>query len=384
MLKLLADSGADLNKVPYDGATALIIAAKQDFYEIAEYLVQKNADLNIRDASKVTAVHYAAAYNNFDVMDMLIYYGADMELPDSKGNTPIISASYNNCYEAAELLIQSGAFIDTFDNNGNTALMVAVQQQNIDIVNLLLDNGADINIANKVGMTALAFAVSDGDLEISKLLIQNGAGINQGTGTQGIIDFAKKSRNDELTAYLDSLGAKSSGKPDWDMGYCGLYLDFNNTDFMNGFEMGVSDSKYQLGINAGFAFRPSANRVLADISNVTYQFWERRYFFFLGLEKRFRIVQTYRDFESGPFIGVKEILTFGGYRGSTLNPPVRLITSPGAGWFITMPGFGIRVGYHYLNFKTPEISKHRFSVSIFFNDRKEKKKTKYKKIDWLD
>lgn len=384
MVKILVDSGADINKVPYDGATALIVAAKQNDYDIAEFLAGKDADLNIRDESKVTAVHYAAAYNNYDIMDMLIYYGADIELPDAKGNTPLISATFNNCYEAVDLLIQNGANVNAADNNGNTALMVAVQQQNIDLVYLLLENGAEVNTANKAGMSALSFAVSLNDLEIARLLVQNGADINQKSGTQGIFDIAKKNRNSEMTFYLDSLGAKGSRNPDFDLPYLGIYTEFNKSDFMNGFEMGVSDSKYQLGICGGFAFRPIAKRVIDEISNVKWQFWERRYYFYLGLEKRFRVVQTYKGNETGPFIGAKELITWGGYRGSKLNPDVRLVTAPVAGWFLRISNVEIRADYHYQNFKTPEIGKHRFSVSVFINSGITNQKTRYKKIDWLD
>ena len=364
MVKLLVDSAADLNRIPYNGATALIVAAKQNLYDIAEFLVQKGASLDIRDEYGVTALHYAAAYNNYDIMDMLIYYGADKETKDSRGNTPIISATFNNSYEAVDLLIQNEANINSIDDGGRTALMVAIHKNNIEIANLLLDKGADITILNKAGMSTLAYAVMAANMPLTVELVNKGADVNQVRyAGESILDLAKKTEDKEIITYLKSVDAKATFHPNWDVSTVGMIFNFNSTDVMNGIFLGPMDSKYQIGINMGFMFRPVANRVLADISNVTYQFWERRYYFYLGLEKRFKIIEN-NKVQSGPYIGLNEIITFGGYRGSTLNPKVRLVTAPCIGWYINKPSWGIRVGYEYIDFKTPEISPGRISFTL--------------------
>jgi uncharacterized protein len=383
MVKMLVEDSADIDKKPVSGTTALIVAAKQNFYEIAEYLVKKSAALNIRDENGVSAVQYAAAYNNFDIMDMLIFYGADKDFTDLQGNTPLIIAAFNNCFEAVDLLIQNTANLNLADNNGFTALMVAIQQDNSEIVSLLLDKGADVNPVNKSGMSALAFAVVAKDLPLIERLVEQGADVNQITNSNtNILELAKKTKDDEIINFLETKDAKGTLSPSFDAASLGLVFDFNSTDYMNGLQLGVLDSKYQLGINFGFLFRPAANRILADVSNVTYQFWERRYFFYLGLEKRFKIIETSKNAQSGPFIGVNEVLTFGGYRGTTLNPKVRMVTSPFIGWYLNKRTWGIRAGYEYLNFKTPEIIPGRFSITLTFIDQFGRYINK--KINWLN
>jgi hypothetical protein len=177
--------------------------------------------------------------------------------------------------------------------------------------------------------------------------------------------LAKYTNNEEIIDFLESRDAQGTLRPSFNGASLGLILHFNSTDYMNGLQFfGALDSKYQLGINSGFIFRPAANRILADVSNVTYQFWERRYFFYLGLEKRFKIIETSKNAQSGPFVGVNEVFTFGGYRGSTLHPKVRLITTPFLGWYLIKQTWGIRAGYEYLNFKTPEISPGRISITL--------------------
>ena len=368
MVRLLVEDSADINKKPVSGATALITASMQNYYEIAEYLVQKGADLEIRDENGVSAVLYAAAYNNFDIMDMLIYYGADINTRDNDGNTPLIAAAFNNCFEAVDLLIQNGADLNLTDENGYTALMVAIQQHNSEIVGLLLDSGADVNPVNDSGMSSLALAVVAKDLPLIEQLVEKGIDVNLVTNyKKSIIELARETKDEDIINYLESQDAKGTWSPSFDRATLGLVLNFNHTDYMNGLHIGALESKYQLGINFGFLFRPAANRILAEVSNVNYQFWERRYYFYVGLEKRFKIIETSKNTQSGPFVGINEILTFGGYRGSSLNPKVRLITAPSLGWYFYKQNWGIRAGYEYLNFKTPEIIPGRFTFTLTLN-----------------
>ena len=385
LLQILVKRGANLNKKPIDGATALIVASRNNHYEIAEYLAINKADLNIRDAAGVTAVNYAAAFNNFDIMDMLIFYGANKEIADNKGNTPLISASYNNCLEAADLLIQNSALIDGKDSDGNTALMTAIQKGNKDIVYLLIDKGADIHAVNNGGYSALAFAVAASDYELTETLINMGADVNQKTEAgYSIIEIAKNVKDDEIVDLLQTNDAKYNLNPHFNTLCLGPYLDFNFTDYMNGFQGSLMDNKYGIGFTGSFGFRPMANRVLIpDTANVSYQYWERRYYFSLGIDKKFDLISDNIK-STGPYLGVSEILTFGGYRGSDKNPPTKYITVPVIGWYYSSNAIKTWLGYQYLNYKTPEIKPWRISLGLAFNINLTKKSLSNKRIIWLD
>lgn len=385
LVQLLVKRGANLNKKPIDGATALIVASRNNHYEIAEYLVINKAELNIRDANGVTAVNYAAAFNNFDIMDMLVFYGADKEMPDNKGNTPLISASYNNCLEAADLLIQNSALIDATDSDGNTALMTAIQKGNKDLVYLLIDKGADIHALNNGGYSALAFAVAASDYELTETLINMGADVNQKTEAgYSVMEIAKYVKDDEIVDLLQTNDAKYNLNPHFNTLSLGPYLDFNFTDYMNGFQGSIMDNKYGIGFTGGFGFRPLANRVLMPESDsISFQYWERRYYFSLGLDKKFDFISD-NDKSTGPYLGVSEILTFGGYRGSDNNPPTKFITSPTIGWYYSSNTFRTWLGYQYLNYNTPEIKPGRINLGIAFNINLTKKSLTNKRIQWLE
>ncbi len=385
LVKLLVERDADINKKPFNGATALIVASKLNHYEISEYLVSKKAELNIRDIEGVTAVHFAAALNNFDVMDMLVFYGADLELADNDGNTPLITAAYNNCLEAADLLLQNGASINAVDFNGYTALMTAIQNDNVDVALLLIEKGADIHIINKGGYTALTFAVAASNFELTETLINMGADVNQKTGSgYTIMEIARYSKDDEIIELLRSNGAKYNINPHFNTLSFGPYLDFNFTDFMTGIQVGTFDNKYGISLNGGFGFRPAANRVLFEVSNsLTYQYWEKRYFFYAGLDKKFSFIRD-NNFSTGPYVGVNEFFSFGGYRGSDKNPQKRFITSPSAGWFYSTNSIRSWLGYQYIDYKTPEIKPGRFTLGICINISLIKRSYTNKGISWLE
>jgi ankyrin repeat protein len=385
IVSLLVERGADINKKPFNGATALIVSSKNNFYEIAEYLVSKKVELNSRDSEGVTAVNYSAALNNYDVMDMLIFYGADKETADNKGNTPLISAAFNNCLEAADLLIQNGALVDATDNDGYTALMTAIQKGNNDIVNLLIDKGANIHAVNNGGYSALAFAVSNSNYDLSETLINMGADVNQKTESgYSIIEIARSVKDDEIVDLLQANDAKFNMNPHFNTLALGPYLDFNFTDYMNGFQGSIQDTKYGIGFNGSFGFRPVANRILLDVSDtVSYQYWERRYYFSAGIDKRFDLNKD-KNIATGPYLGLNEIFTFGGYRGSDAKPDRKFITSPSFGWFYSGNYFKTWLAYQYLNYKTPEIKPGRINLGIAVNINLTKKRHLDKRIDWLE
>jgi ankyrin repeat protein len=385
MVKFLMENKANPNLKPFNGVTALIGAVVQNHFEVAEYLASHGANVDAQDENGVTALHNAAAYNDYDFVDMLIFYRANIDLPDNEGNTPLITASFNNCIETVDLLLQKGADIDNKDNKGFTALMVAVDKGNSDIVDLLLANGADVNKENMGGMSPLGFAVNTENYKLSERLISEGADINHKiNNSRNILELAKASKDEEIIELLESEGAKSNRLPYFNRISLGWGLNFNFDDFMTGFDVGLEDIKYNMGIEGGFYFRPAAIRIIEQESNNTfYQYWERRYYFYLGLDKKFQLINFNEYLSSGPVLGIKEIYTFGGYRGSNSNPESRFITAPKIGWYISNNVFTTSLSYEYINFDIPEMKSGRINLSFLFNFSLTKKSMQTKQIEWL-
>jgi ankyrin repeat protein len=385
MVRLLLDEGADPNLKPFNGVTALISTAKLNYQKIGEYLINNNARINEKDAEGITALHYAVAFNYPEMVEMLLFYNADPEIPDDNGTTPIVTAAYNNSLASLKLLIENGVDINSKDRQGFTPLMVAIAENNTEITEFLMENNADINSTNKGGMSALAFAVKEGDYGLVETLIDKGANINQAISkSRNILELAKENQEDDIEELLISEGARPNFFPDYHKIGIGPGLQFNGDDFMTSVNFSLIDTKYNSAIKAGFVFRPTAVRILTKPENDTlFQYWERRYYIYTGLEKKFAIISNGEDNHSGPFVSAMAAYTFGGYRGSNSKPDAKIIPSAQLGWYIMNNWITVKLNYEYLDFGISNLSPHRFNLNLNFNIELANKKLLEKKIDWL-
>jgi ankyrin repeat protein len=91
---MLIDAKADLNLQKYGGMTALHLATKNNYIEIAKLLIDAKADLNIQENELLewTPLHFAARYNQIEIAKMLIGAGARKDIEDQKYKTPYIYA----------------------------------------------------------------------------------------------------------------------------------------------------------------------------------------------------------------------------------------------------------------------------------------------------
>jgi ankyrin repeat protein len=384
MVKLLMEYGADVDIQPYTGLTALMSAAINNHLQVAELLIQSTDSPDSKDMFGVTALHFSAAYNHPEMVEMLLFYGADIEASDHEGNTPLISASYNNCIEAAEILIEKGAKLNAADRKSFTPLMTAIQQGNSEIVDILIRNGADIHYSNEMGLSPVVLAIKYGNSELVEELLEKGAAINQQGKTIDVFELAKQSGKDEITDILMTYEVKPSYRPDFGKIAIGPSISFNLNDFSNGLKIGIHDSKYNIGLNSGFSFRPSAVRVINNPeADTLYQYWERRYFFQLGIEKRFSLINKEDQYSSGLIAGVNEYYTYGSFRGSHNKAQNRFVTAPQLGWYFLKGPLMLQFHFEYLNLKIDQIKPGRLSLSALYLFPIKRKLLTSKKIVWL-
>lgn len=384
MIKLLLSNNANPNLKPYNGVTALISACIANNFEIAEFLITNGAELNLTDVQGATGFHYAAAYNYVDLAEMLIFFEADFTKPDKFGTPPLITAAYNNCLETVDLLLSNEVDLNIQDREGYTALMVASQRNNIKIIELLLALGADVDVVNNGGMTALGFAIKNGHYEVVEKLINAEADVNhQISGSKNLIELARENNDEDITELLLAEGAKASLLPNFNKIAIGTGMLFSPNEFMNHFSFDYLDSKYNTGINAGFYFRPGAIRINTEtVNDTSFQFWERRFAFQLGLEKGFPLIKQDNS-QAGPIIGAKLYHSFGNYHGSSLKPKLVNTIAPTIGWYYRSRIITLRAAYEYFDFGIINASKGKINLSLAFNIATSRKKLVEKNIPWL-
>ncbi|MBQ9565109.1 MAG: ankyrin repeat domain-containing protein [Synergistaceae bacterium] len=146
----MADNKSDINARDKDGATPLMLAARDNAPDVVEALLERGAYINAKDNEGRTALMYAAAYNrDYKVLKVLLEAGASANARDKSGRTPLMHAAEHNANPlVVRDLLKARAFVNARTEGGKTPLAFAALRGNPApcIVMELLRFGADPDI----------------------------------------------------------------------------------------------------------------------------------------------------------------------------------------------------------------------------------------------
>ena len=218
-LKALIGS-QDVNAKDSRGATPLMYAAAFGNTRQMKLLLESGADVNAQNTFRATALIWAGG----DAVKsrMLIDHGADVNVRTEQGQTPLtVAAKRNGNADLVRLLLKAGAEVKT---PGDTTLIPAAQSGDIEIMRLLIEAGANVNcIAPRLGATPLMYAAASDSVETVRLLLAKGADPNAalksmtrviggsivagGIGKQTPLMWAAPTGSSELIRALTDAGA---------------------------------------------------------------------------------------------------------------------------------------------------------------------------------
>jgi ankyrin repeat protein len=183
ILKLLIESGADVDAADDQGNTGLMEGARENIGQVVTILLEHHANVNRINQDQKSALMQAAEGGHTKIAEQLFAGGAGLTGRDSAGRTALLLASMSDFAqdELVKLLLAKGAEVNAADDQGNTALMLAAHAGAFQVIESLIKGGAKVNATNKSGATALRLARdskepnSPSRLEIIKQLIKAGA-----------------------------------------------------------------------------------------------------------------------------------------------------------------------------------------------------------------
>ena len=111
IVKLLLDSGADINAVSKNGfsATPLQGAAAFKKIDLAQLLIVRGANVNCRGQEGVTPLHEVAGNGELEFAKLLLEHGANLNAKDDHGKTPLTIALEYKQTEMAKFLREQKA-----------------------------------------------------------------------------------------------------------------------------------------------------------------------------------------------------------------------------------------------------------------------------------
>ena len=227
--RALLDAGADVNDTVSDGQSALVVAAANANWELADYLLDRGADPTLAGAGW-NALHQTVRtrrpnpsgglagpiptgnVDSIDVIRKLIARAVDVDarmtrngMKDGQrsrlnrlGATPFFLAAKNTDVEAMRVLVEAGADPLVPSADHTTPLMVAAgvaifipgedggslpgqEAEVLAAVRICIARGADVNAVNDRGETALHGAAFRGVNAVVDLLVERGARLDATT-----------------------------------------------------------------------------------------------------------------------------------------------------------------------------------------------------------
>lgn len=162
VVKLLLQSGADINIVNNQNLTSLFLASRDGQDEVVELLTNiKDINLESGDEEAHTPLCVAVANGHLSIFARLLNSGANPHAKDKNGMIPLHIASNRGNSKAVVSLLQTNngtANVNEQDNVGNTPLHYAAKSGKKEIIESLLQAGADISVLNIKSETATDIA----------------------------------------------------------------------------------------------------------------------------------------------------------------------------------------------------------------------------------
>lgn len=173
MTALLLERKPNVNSLDKDGSTALSIACKEGFQEIASALISAGAYLNSQDRNGDTPLINAVKGGHRGIVEALLKRHVDIELQGKDKKTALYMAVEKGHVSIVKILLSANPDVELPTKDGETPLNRAVRNRNLDIVQVLLDKRAKVGAVDRRGDTCLHIAMRARSKAIVEALLRN-------------------------------------------------------------------------------------------------------------------------------------------------------------------------------------------------------------------
>jgi ankyrin repeat protein len=144
LIRLLLDSGADVNAKSKDGMPVVGLAIESRSLDLVKLIVSSGADINATDG-RGHSVLFLGMSNHPEITNYLIRSGADVTVKGGWGTTPLHKAVEYDHTETIKLLILAGADSTAENDFGDTPLNRARGQYgpHSDLVHFMMNGGPE-------------------------------------------------------------------------------------------------------------------------------------------------------------------------------------------------------------------------------------------------
>lgn len=156
-----------------EGNTALILAARNGHSSVCQWLISNGSNLNITNREGKNVIHCASEKGQAEVItkncEILNLSGSKTK----EGLTSLMFAARCGALDVCEVLLKYGVKKDSVDENGMNALHWAAQAGKNEVIKFLLNEQPRLkNSQTKKGFTPLALAAESGKIDSWEILLK--------------------------------------------------------------------------------------------------------------------------------------------------------------------------------------------------------------------
>lgn len=208
LLKLIVNSGIDLNIVDNNNNTALSHLIdeglkisnqreKEHFLERLVFLLKFRIDVNTIDREGRTIFHKAVLSDDIEIVEKLLTKKTNLDIKDRQGRTALHHTQWKGNYKIARLLIAAGANIDEADHAGFTILNYAAILGHTKLVLVLIVSGVLMYNHRKKSLSVAKF-FKEREKNLDKLTDANITDDKMRRALKEVAENLKKEINDVI------------------------------------------------------------------------------------------------------------------------------------------------------------------------------------------
>ncbi|CAF3537035.1 unnamed protein product [Fusarium graminearum] len=212
-VKILIESGAQIDRIDEYGDTALCLAASKGNKTIIDLLCNHHANIEHKGWMKSTPLTFAVKGGHADAVEILLDRGAKIEVGSSSLPHPLEVSASGGFEPIIDILLKKGVNVRMAGQTGRTPLLHAVMEGKWHVTETLLKNGAGCDLVPGSKFSPLYVAIRTGQAAMVELLAKYGADIDHLEDTdQTPLIVAAQSGKDIVVQSLIDMGADLDGK----------------------------------------------------------------------------------------------------------------------------------------------------------------------------